>query len=221
MCVFPLRCACADDVDARIAFIQNELDYASKYSRLWQNGWMTATGLATASSFYEYEANDTPDKRYDGLVYSVLGVISLQKTIRSPLRSHQYAKQLRVMPQNNLDESLWKLAEAEKMMALAASREIEERSVQSRFKAVSLNLVASLLIAYDDDRPKQALTNFALYALATEVKTYTTPVTMTFAKQRYDAGNYLTPPSRRKLTFKERLSLSMPKGRQIQLEMKF
>lgn len=209
------------DVEARIAFIQNELDYASKYSQFWQAGWTGSAAVATGISLYEYEKSDDPDKRYDGLIYGTLGLASLQKNIRAPLLTHKYAQQLSLMPQNEANLALLKLARAEEMMTLAAQRELTERSGASRLRALSLNLMASLLIAYDDDRPKEAVANFALYALASEVKTYTTPVTMTFAKQRYDSGNYLTPPSHRKLSFKERFSLSTPKGRQLQLEMKF
>lgn len=213
--------AWANDVDKRIAFIQGELDYASQYSRFWQEGWVTASAVATALSFYEYKTSDDAGKRYDGLVYGVLGVASLQSNIREPLLTHRYAQQLSSMPQNSADEALLKLARAEEMMTLAAQREISERSGVSRMRSLSLNLLASLLIAYDDNRPKQALSNFILYSLASETKTFTTPVTMTFAKQRYDAGDYLSPPSRRHLSFMERVSLSAPNGKQLQLEMKF
>lgn len=214
-------CALAGDVESRIAFIQNELNYGSHYSRLWQMGWVSGTVVATAKSAYEYENSDDPNKRYDGLIYSTLGLVSLQDSFSAPLLTHRYANKLSRMPQNSAGEALLKLAKAEEMMTRAAQREKEERSHESRLRTLSLNLIASLLIAYDDHRPKQAVVNFMLYSLASEAKTYTTPTTMSFAKQRYDAGHYMTPPSHRPLSFKERFSLSLPKGRQLQMEIKF
>lgn len=212
---------CANDVDKRIAFIQGELDYASKYSHFWQEGWVAASAVATALSFYEYKMSDDAGKRYDGLIYGVLGAASLQANIREPLLTHRYAQQLSNMPQSSVNEALLKLARAEEMMTLAAQREMSERSGASRMRSLSLNLLASLLIAYDDKRPKQAVRNFILYSLAAEVKTFTTPLAMTSAKQRYDAGDYISSPDLRRLSFMERISLSAPNGRQLQLEMKF
>lgn len=184
--------------DKKLQFIQQALDDEYNHSLIWQVGWTTVLGASTAMNIIGHrKEGQEPDKKYDhgvGIITSGLGFIDMFIT---PLRGYRYADRLEGMPQQTADEKSLKLAKAEQWLEKAAQRQREKRNWQAHASSALVNGLGAAAIAFDDNRPKDALIFFATGMIASEIKIFTAPNDLTDALNNY-RNDYVAKTYRQK-----------------------
>lgn len=184
--------------DKKIQFIQQALDDEYTHSFVWQVGWTTVLGASTAMNIIGHrKEGQEPDKKYDhgvGIFTSGIGFIDMLVT---PVLGYRYASRLEDMPQQTADEKSQKLAKAELWLEMAALRQKEKRSWQAHVSSALVNGLGAAAIAFDDNRPKDALLFFAKGMIASEIKIFTSPNDLSDALSNY-RNNYTAKTYRQK-----------------------
>lgn len=188
-----LSCAAAKADDrAKLAFLQQQFDNSAHHSRLWQNGWFGLFAGVTTLNGIAYTQTDGEHNKYDRAVGFTTSFLGAADMLLNPVQTHHFADELQTIPESDNSARQVKLAQAEQWLNTAADREIYEQSLLNHFLAGLVNGLAGLAVAYDDKRPADGWITFATGMIASEVKIYTAPQTMTAARERYRNGNLET-----------------------------
>ncbi len=185
-----LSCASAQADDrAKLAFLQQQFDNSSDHSRLWQQGWLGLFGGVAALNGIAYTQTEGEHNKYDRAVGFTTSFLGAADMLLNPMKTHRFADDLNAMPESDDNTRQAKLAQAEQWLNAAAEREAYEQSLLNHFLAGLVNGLAGLAVAYDDKRPADGWLTFASGMIASEVKIYTAPQTMTAAREQYRTGN--------------------------------
>ena len=177
------------DEQAKLAFLQQQFDNSASHSRLWQDGWFGLFAGVTALNGIAYTQTDGEHNKYDRAVGFTTSFLGAADMLLNPMQTHRFAEDLKAMPETDNTARQLKLAQAEQWLNTAAEREIYEQSLLNHFLAGLVNGLAGLAVAYDDKRPADGWMTFATGMIASEVKIYTSPQTMTAAREQYHNGN--------------------------------
>ena len=178
--------------EQKIQFIQQQFDQSSQHSRYWQNGWLgffwgTAVVQALGASSAE---KDEKDDEYDQTVGAVTSLLGAGDMLLNPMQTHKFSQQLSEMPQQTNQQLDAKLAQAENWFAMAAEREMYEKSWTNHLVSAAINALAGAAIALDDNRESDGWITFATGTLVSEVKIWSAPDDLFSAQLRYQSGNY-------------------------------
>ncbi|UXD86598.1 hypothetical protein [Thalassolituus hydrocarboniclasticus] len=185
-----LSCATAQaDDQAKLAFLQQQFDNSSDHSRLWQQGWLGLFGGVAALNGIAYTQTEGEHNKYDRAVGFTTSFLGAADMLLNPMKTHRFADDLKAMPEPDDSTRQAKLARAEQWLNAAAEREAYEQSLLNHVLAGLVNGLAGLAVAYDDKRPADGWMTFASGMIASEVKIYTAPQTMTAAREQYRNGN--------------------------------
>ncbi len=188
--LFLLNCTTAQaDDQSKLRFLQQQFDNSADHSRLWQNGWFGLFAGVTAVNGIAYTQTDGEHNKYDRVVGFTTSFLGAADMLLNPMETHNFADDLAAMPTTDNNARQAKLAQAEQWLNTAAEREIYERSLLNHVLAGLVNGLAGLAVAYDDKRPADGWMTFASGMIASEVKIYTAPQTMTEAREQYRNGN--------------------------------
>jgi hypothetical protein len=180
----------ADEEQQKIDFIEQQFSNTRDHSKTWQWGWFGFLGSATVAQAIGANTLDHDTMKYDmgvGAATSFLGAVDM---LINPMVSHYYSDELQSMDKDSGIINEAKLRQAELWLYAAAEREVYEQSFMNHLLAGFVNGLGALVIAYDDDRPGDALLSFAAGMAVSEFKIYTAPQTMMAAKEAYQRGNY-------------------------------
>jgi len=178
------------DEQSKLRFLQQQFDNSADHSRLWQNGWFGLFAGFTAVNGIAYTQTDGEHNKYDRVVGFTTSFLGAADMLLNPMETHNFADDLAAMPTTDNNARQAKLAQAEQWLNTAAEREIYERSLLNHVLAGLVNGLAGLAVAYDDKRPADGWMTFASGMIASEVKIYTAPQTMTEAREQYRNGNF-------------------------------
>lgn len=180
----------ADDSQQKINFLEQQFQETRDHSQAWQWGWFGF--LASSTLLQTVGANTLDDDKitYDMGVGAATSFLGAADMLLNPMRSHYYSDQLQLMNEGTAVAQEAKLLQAESWLNAAVKREQYEQSLTNHLLSGLVNGLGALLIAYDDNRPEDALLSFATGMAVSEIKIYTAPQTMTAAKAEYQKGNY-------------------------------
>lgn len=175
------------DEQVKLRFLQQQFNSSADHSRLWQNGWFGLFTGVTAVNGIAYTQTEGEHNKYDRAVGFTTSFLGAADMLLNPMQTHHFAGQLAAMQENGNHQAT--LAQAEQWLNAAAEREIYEQSLLNHVLAGLVNGLAGLAVAYDDKRPADGWMTFATGMIASEVKIYTAPQTMTAAREQYRNGN--------------------------------
>lgn len=167
--------ASAADAQQKIDFIQQHFDQQQQHSRLWQQGWLTFFSSVAAVQGLAYSQTEQEPRLTDRAVGFTSSFLGAADMLLNPLRTHQYASQLRAMPQQTPQQQQAKLARAEQWLAEVAQREQYEQSWINHLLAGVVNAAAGAVVANEGKRTAQGIATFVSGTLASELKIYTAP----------------------------------------------
>jgi hypothetical protein len=137
----------AEDMDRRLAFIEERLNAGRSSARLWQHGWSGFFAANTALHGYLAIRSDNADNEAAYTVGALKSAAGLAMMLLRPLPAVKGADPLQAMPAGTPEQKAARLQAAEKLLRANADRAEERTSWVRSLAAIAVHLVGSTAIA--------------------------------------------------------------------------
>ena len=187
-----LECAALGEQDAelRLQFIRQSLRDAVRLERRFAASWsITYVGLAGASWVLVPLSKD-PRQNIDAAWNSAKALAASVIVLIEPLQVARDQRRLeRLLDGTQPADPCTQLAQAEYLLAHAASSEARSTSVLTHLGSLALNIGLGLALGYGLDRPASAAMGIALGTAISEVMMATRPTLAVHRLASYRAGD--------------------------------
>jgi hypothetical protein len=162
------------DLDARLAFIEHELDSQRLRSQAWQYGWMSVDMVGLGLGSYQATVASDAGHRATGIVDATKSALDLLNLTLLPLPGLHGADPIRAMPGNTPEQRQAQLDAAERLLARSAARATQQRSLIEHIGNVGINVFGGAAILGFGD-PRDALIDTVTGIAMGELMIFTAP----------------------------------------------
>ena len=162
------------DLDARLAFIEHELDSQRRRSQAWQYGWMSVDTVGLGLGSYQATLADDVGHRARGIVDATKSAFDLLNLSLLPLPGLRGADPIRALPGDTPEQRQAQLDAAERLLARSAARAAEQRSLIEHLGNVGINVFGGAVIL-GFGGPRDALVDTATGIAMGELMIFTAP----------------------------------------------
>jgi hypothetical protein len=136
-----------EDMERRLAFIEERLNAGRTSARYWQNGW--SGFFAASAAFQGYKAIDSndSDNELNHAVGAVKSAAGLTLMLLRPLPAAKGAAPLQDLPADTPNEKEARLKAAKDLLHTNARRAMERKSWTRHLTGIAVNLIGSAIIA--------------------------------------------------------------------------
>jgi hypothetical protein len=154
-----------EDMERRLAFIEERLNEGRNRARYWQYGWSGFFAASAAFQGYKVIESDDGDNELNYAVGAVKSAAGLTLMLLRPLPAVKGAASLNGMPANKPDQQEARIRAAEDLLSTNAGRAQERKSWSRHLMGIAVNLIGSAVIASfgdTDDAVISGLTGIAI-----------------------------------------------------------
>jgi hypothetical protein len=146
--------ACADDVQARLTFLEQRLDERRIWADRWWKAWTVTYGIGTAVQSVRAGIEDDDGEQADFTVSAVKALFGTARLLWSPPTARKGADPMRAIAANDAAGCAARLAAGEALLRESA-RESESRwSWKRHLSNVAINVAGGVIVAEGFDESK-------------------------------------------------------------------
>jgi hypothetical protein len=170
MCAFPAEAdqkppLSEEDMERRLAFIEERLNEGRTSARYWQYGWSGFFAASAAVQGYSAIESNNGDNEVNYTVGAVKSAAGLTLMLLRPLPAVKGAAPLQDMPTHTPKQKTARLTAAKDRLHTNSSRAQERKSWSRHLTGIAVNLIGSVVIAAfgdTDDAVISGLTGIAI-----------------------------------------------------------
>lgn len=163
----------ADEVDRRLAFVQERLDRGRRHATFWQYGWLLVNAGGMTAASVQAAGSSGDDQAY-AIIGASKGAIGTVYLLAQPLPGRSGAEPIRAMPADTEADRAAQLVAAEELLYAAAARSEQRASWPMHAGNVAINLIGGIILLARGDAGLAAL-SFGVDAAVGEVQIWTQP----------------------------------------------
>jgi hypothetical protein len=162
-----------EQIDRRLAFLEQRLDDTETHAKAWQYGWLTINAGGAIVSGAQAGFDHGNDRVYDALEAgkSTIGTVYL---LTSPMPGRHGAEPIRALASATRADKLAQLERAERLFRETVRRSEERSSLLMHVGNAGLNIVTGAVLLGLDE-PRLAAMSFFLDTAVGEVQIWTQP----------------------------------------------
>jgi len=169
------RAQCDGDTEARLEFIESNLEANKPREKLWWGSWMAVFSIGAAYGIVGgvlESNNEHAAASYVTAAKSTLGIIQL--SVRDHAGRHGAAP-IRAVPKTSAASCAERLRVAEQTLEQAGKMSSMRWSWKTHLTSLVLNLGAGIAIAEGADEPERGWQDFAVSEISSELHIWTHP----------------------------------------------
>jgi hypothetical protein len=135
-----------EEVNERLRFAEEKLDYRRTYANIWWKGWTGFYIAGVGVQGYKASNTDSAGKRADFIASVVKSVGGIADKMYDPLRARLGADPIREMPSETREERLRQLALAEELLRKDAKQADRRYSILRHVGNLVVNAGAAVIV---------------------------------------------------------------------------
>lgn len=155
-----------EEIEQRLAFIEQRLNEGQTGARNWQYGWSGFFAASTTFQGYQAINSNSDDNKTIYTVGAVKSAAALAIMLLRPLPAVKGAAPLQDMPTDTLDHRAARLKAAEDLLNTNARRARERKSWARHLAAIAVHFIGSTAIAAIGDVQDAAVSNLTGIAIS-------------------------------------------------------
>jgi 4-amino-4-deoxy-L-arabinose transferase-like glycosyltransferase len=192
------RAQCDADTEARLEFIESNLEANQPREKLWWGSWMAVFSVGAAYGITAGALEDNNEQAAASYVTAAKATLGIVDLVVRPHVGRHGAAPIRAIPKTSSASCAERLRVAEQTLEKAGDMSSMRWSWKRHLSSLVLNVGAAVAIAEGADEPERAWQDFAISEISSEVHIWTHPTKNAAAwadyRQKFSGAPAATAP---------------------------
>jgi hypothetical protein len=147
------------EIDERLAYLEEHLEYRQRDAKWWYYGWTTFYGIGIVVQSVQAGLEDDKSDRVDDIIGAVKATGGFVRLLVVPLQAKDGADRIQAMPADTREQRLQRLAAAEQQLSTNAKQADRRYYWLQHAGNVGVNVAGALIVWQGFDDAKTAWTS--------------------------------------------------------------